>query len=140
MIAYVEEHKEQRRTQAREHMRKKRGEQPDLLREYNKEWFRKNRKRHVEYNRRRRAIKLSGLVQGILDLEWESIKNRQNYRCFYCNKPCELTQDHVIPLTRGGAHSTGNIVGACRSCNSSKCNSLIIEWKRRGGVVLGAKG
>jgi len=38
--------------------------------------------------------------------------------------------DHVVPLIRGGRHSVGNIIPACRSCNSSKGGKFIIEWKK----------
>lgn len=41
--------------------------------------------------------------------------------CSYCGE--ELTSesrtlDHVVPLSKGGPHSTDNVVPACRSCNS----------------------
>jgi 5-methylcytosine-specific restriction endonuclease McrA len=52
--------------------------------------------------------------------------------CVYCNKetpPSKRTADHVIPLIRGGAHSAFNLVMACMSCNSSKKDLLVEEWK-----------
>jgi 5-methylcytosine-specific restriction endonuclease McrA len=47
--------------------------------------------------------------------------------CTYCGKPGG-TVDHVVPLSRGGQHAEGNLVPACRSCNSSKADKLLIEW------------
>lgn len=47
--------------------------------------------------------------------------------CTYCQGPGG-TVDHVIPLSRGGQHAEGNLVPACRSCNSSKSDKLLIEW------------
>lgn len=37
--------------------------------------------------------------------------------------------DHVVPISRGGANSIGNIVAACGSCNSSKNDRLLTEWR-----------
>jgi hypothetical protein len=37
----------------------------------------------------------------------------------------------VLPLSRGGRYTLDNIVPACRSCNTSKCNSEITAWLRR---------
>lgn len=48
-------------------------------------------------------------------------------RCSYCGGPGG-TVDHVVPLNRGGRHAEGNLVPACKSCNSSKRDKLLIEW------------
>lgn len=37
--------------------------------------------------------------------------------------------DHVIPLSKGGNHSCGNIVISCKHCNEMKNNKLPIEFK-----------
>lgn len=47
--------------------------------------------------------------------------------CDYCGGPGG-TVDHVVPLSRGGQHAEGNLVPACRPCNSSKADKLLIEW------------
>ena len=39
--------------------------------------------------------------------------------------------DHVIPLARGGSHSIGNLAPACRSCNRTKSDLFVMEWKIR---------
>lgn len=44
-----------------------------------------------------------------------------NHACAYCLRTdAKLTIDHVIPLSRGGAHTQENIVPACQPCNSRK--------------------
>ena len=51
--------------------------------------------------------------------------------CYYCkNKkhPSELTMDHLVPLVRGGKSKKGNLVTACKKCNSEKKYLLPIEW------------
>ena len=49
--------------------------------------------------------------------------------CVYCNKRKATTQDHIIPLSKGGNNYIENIAPACVSCNSSKHNKLLSEWK-----------
>jgi 5-methylcytosine-specific restriction endonuclease McrA len=43
--------------------------------------------------------------------------------CYYCGKkfkPKELTMDHIIPLSKGGKSTKGNIVPSCKDCNNKK--------------------
>ena len=54
-----------------------------------------------------------------------------NRPCFYCGlKVQKITLDHVIPISKGGRHSIGNLVAACMPCNASKGNKFITQWKR----------
>lgn len=44
-------------------------------------------------------------------------------QCVYCGEmfpPEGLTLDHVEPRVKGGDHSKGNLVVACRTCNTEK--------------------
>jgi 5-methylcytosine-specific restriction endonuclease McrA len=53
----------------------------------------------------------------------EEIFARDGYRCVYCGgefRAGELSLDHVQPRMRGGDHSAGNLVTACRACNALK--------------------
>lgn len=36
--------------------------------------------------------------------------------------------DHVVPVVRGGKSSRGNLVPACKECNSRKKYLLPVEW------------
>jgi 5-methylcytosine-specific restriction endonuclease McrA len=43
--------------------------------------------------------------------------------CHYCGgkfPPKDLTMDHIVPISRGGKSNKGNLVPACKSCNSNK--------------------
>jgi len=39
-----------------------------------------------------------------------------------------LTMDHLVPLSRGGRSTKGNLVPACKDCNTSKKHQLAFEW------------
>lgn len=52
--------------------------------------------------------------------------------CHYCGgnfSPGELTMDHVVPVSRGGQSTKGNLVTACKECNNKKKNLLPMEWQ-----------
>jgi 5-methylcytosine-specific restriction enzyme A len=52
--------------------------------------------------------------------------------CHYCGRVVgrsALTMDHVVPLARGGRSTKGNVVPACRDCNSRKKYLLPVEWE-----------
>ncbi len=51
--------------------------------------------------------------------------------CYYCGASVgrdALTMDHIVPYSRGGRSAKGNIVPACKSCNSKKKYLLPLEW------------
>ncbi len=51
--------------------------------------------------------------------------------CYYCKTPVapkELTMDHVVPISRGGKTTKGNVVPACKECNNKKKQLLPMEW------------
>lgn len=49
--------------------------------------------------------------------------------CFYCRKAGKLEADHATPLSRGGSDDIGNILPACKSCNSSKGSRTVAEFR-----------
>lgn len=52
-------------------------------------------------------------------------------RCVYCATHLEhacATLDHVLPVSRGGSQSPGNLVIACHSCNQLKGDLLPLEF------------
>ena len=61
--------------------------------------------------------------------EWERAKQHFNYCCAYCGKKtAHLEQEHLIPLSKGGAYAAYNILPACKSCNSKKHDKEFSEW------------
>ncbi len=60
-------------------------------------------------------------------LSRKNILLRDRNTCQYCGKGLaagELTLDHVIPRSRGGASTWENLVACCHSCNRRKGNLL----------------
>lgn len=52
--------------------------------------------------------------------------------CQYCKRPTpskELTMDHIVPVSRGGKSTKGNVVPCCKECNNAKKQLLPMEWE-----------
>lgn len=54
-----------------------------------------------------------------------NIHLRDGFRCAYCGRRCgaqEVSIDHIVPRSRGGADSWDNQITACRRCNHKKAD------------------
>ncbi|MGA5131020.1 HNH endonuclease [Streptomyces blastmyceticus] len=50
--------------------------------------------------------------------------------CAYCGEKSQsLHQEHIIPISRGGDDSIGNLVPACPDCNLAKGDRTLMEWR-----------
>lgn len=52
--------------------------------------------------------------------------------CHYCGRAFaarELTMDHIVPVSRGGKTTKGNVVPCCKDCNNAKKQMLAMEWE-----------
>jgi len=80
---------------------------------------------------RRRKRRMDRVMHDLTDEQWTALKAAWG-GCAYCgetDKP--LQRDCVLALSRGGRYTADNIVPACRSCNTSKCNDEVTGWLRR---------
>lgn len=56
----------------------------------------------------------------------------QNTNCYYCRKSMtreQVTMDHIVPISRGGRSTRGNLVPACKACNDQKRSLTPVEWE-----------
>jgi 5-methylcytosine-specific restriction endonuclease McrA len=72
----------------------------------------------------RRRARVANVEVALTFDEWVAILEEYKYRCAYCGREFSRrlrpTQDHKIPLCRGGKHVRDNIVPACMRCNQVK--------------------
>ncbi len=80
------------------------------------------------------AVKLSA-SSSLNALQWDECLADHDYRCAYCGAPelftGSLAQEHCVPQVHGGGLVQGNIVPACKACNSRKHTLTTVEfiWK-----------
>ena len=55
----------------------------------------------------------------------QSIKDKWDHKCAYCESTEYLTIDHIVPQCKGGSDFVTNVVCCCRFCNNSKSH---IDW------------
>jgi 5-methylcytosine-specific restriction endonuclease McrA len=82
---------------------------------------------------RRRAIEKSATItDSKLIAKWfKNWKLMPVVLCYWCkNKfnPRDCEADHVMPISKGGAHSIDNLVIACKPCNRKKSAKLPTDW------------
>ncbi len=68
----------------------------------------------------------------------DRIFERDQHRCVYCGEVFpteELTLDHVQAHVRGGDRSEGNLVSACRGCNTLKGHRRLSDFLRESEVA-----
>jgi len=101
-------------------------EQMEARRKYAKEYYQKNKhtQKHKDQSRqikeRRRAV-INGVTCDLTKKQWEQIKKLYAHKCAYCGRRLEkLSQDHVVPISKGGSHTASNIVPSCMLCNRKK--------------------
>ncbi len=74
---------------------------------------------------------MAGVEHDLSDEQWAALAAAWG-GCAYCGateRP--LQRDCVLPISRGGRYTLGNVVPACASCNASKSNDEVTGWLRR---------
>jgi 5-methylcytosine-specific restriction endonuclease McrA len=97
-----------------------------------KAWREANAERYREIAstiKHRRRARLAGAGGSHTVAEWKALKQLYSYTCPYCSRSepeIKLTKDHFVPISKGGTDDIGNLVPACKSCNSRK-HARILE-------------
>jgi 5-methylcytosine-specific restriction endonuclease McrA len=113
--------------QHRESVHKWQAANPEKKKELMRRWNTENPEKKRQMQDRYRALK-RGATIGDVDLEF--VWNRHNGICSLCGKAIDRKDchfDHVIPLSKGGEHSTDNLRPTHSFCNISKKDRLI-KW------------
>ena len=80
---------------------------------------------------RRRKRRMDRVEHDLSAAQWAALA-AEWAGCAYCGETVQpLQRDCVLALSRGGRYTLDNIVPACRSCNTSKCNVEVTTWLRR---------
>lgn len=85
--------------------------------------------RRQQHNRRARIGNVTIVPYG-----YEDLLNRFavfDNRCVYCGSENNITEDHFIPIARGGENKIENIVPACSTCNKRKNAQDPYGWYRK---------
>jgi 5-methylcytosine-specific restriction endonuclease McrA len=105
--------------------------------QHQRDWYAKNaehaREAGREYASARRARVADNGSFRVTPSDYANMLRRANGACTYCSTPLTaktLHWDHIIPISRGGSHSVGNLAPSCAPCNQSKSSKLLIEWSR----------
>lgn len=116
-IAQVQAHRQRELEEERQWRRDER----QWKREF-EEWWKKRCFQHSTAGTKRRMALYQTSVMTLTREEWQAIKARYQHRCAYCQqRPFgTLTQDHIVPISKGGFHTRINVIPACKSCNSKK--------------------
>lgn len=80
--------------------------------------------RATRWEREKAAPGLNSTGRRRLLAKW--LKQRRS--CYFC-PDLASTVDHLVPLLRGGTNFEGNLVPACRPCNSRKAWRLVVEFR-----------
>ena len=104
---------------------------PEQTNESRNRWARNNpekiRASRVKSLHRRRALEKAFNYE----VPVKAIRKMQNSACSYCGASGKIEIDHVVPISKGGRNSEGNLVPACATCNKSKSDKFVMEWKLR---------
>lgn len=119
--AYQREHREQHNSYSRRYYQRHIEQHKGRI----ESWRQRHPEKAQIYYRRWRARKMGARVEPV---DEQAIYKRDSHRCVYCGAREDLTLDHIVALSNGGAHSEDNLVVACRSCNSSKRATSLVVW------------
>ena len=106
---------------------------PDITGERNKFWKGgiTKMKGYKSFIQKRSEIRKKNNGGSHTFIQWQELKGKWNYMCLCCKKhepEIILTEDHILPISKGGSDVISNIQPLCLSCNIRK-NINIISYR-----------
>ena len=98
----------------------------EKVRESNRRWQEKNPEKILENIHIRKARKQNNKTYFVRK---KFIVRLYNSSCVFCGSKEKIQMDHVMPISRGGQHSEGNLQPLCQKCNYSKNSKTMSEWR-----------
>lgn len=117
-----------RRTESADYRRRN----PERARKSSRDWWARNRHLRCLHAAIRRAREAGACWERAAQFDVDGMYERQEGSCFYCGaymRKENVTIEHILPISRGGAHEAANLALCCRPCNSSKNNKTLEEYK-----------
>ncbi len=113
----------------------------EYLAELHSKYYRTHKEVYRLSRAKRKAIKRGVRVGRIYTSDIRNLYKLQNGKCAYfsyCGERLGKTyhRDHIIALSKGGAHKLDNIQLTCPSCNHHKHTSDPGEFARRLGMLV----
>lgn len=114
---------------------------PEKVNAQNRRWNKKNPDKLLASTRKYRAANPEVVSDNNHRRRDKKINNGQFFirksfmrklyasKCAVCESDENIQADHVIPLSRGGRHSEGNLMPLCQKCNLSKRDRTNMEWR-----------
>ena len=76
---------------------------------------------------------------------WEALRlkvlERDAWTCMYCGKHLEgrdATADHILAKENGGKDEMSNLLAACRTCNGTKSDKMVVRMPWYNKTWLGS--
>lgn len=130
--AYKRKHYKRHRERRRESETRYRNTNRDACNKRIRKWKKANNILVKGYTAKRRALLNNAKTEVV---RYEDILSRDGLVCHICGDATSLDNlefDHVIPVSKGGAHSNENIKVAHATCNKVKSDKLMEEI---GGLI-----
>lgn len=126
-----------RKEQRHIYVKKYYAENKNRLCEYQVKWRKENQEQYKQYMRDARARRNNADGKTTLK-QWLMIVDYycSNKKCISCGKLYnneiqrdKITVDHIVPINKNGTNWPDNLQPICYSCNASKSDNIIIDYR-----------
>lgn len=129
---------QENREKSRENSRKSYAKNAEKTRAKHAEWRANNRELARQRNREsywrdpekvRSRVHLRRVNEREFLVLPKELKRLYSQPCAACGSLENQSIDHIVPVSRGGRHTVGNLQTLCLPCNVKKANRTIMEWR-----------